>query len=760
MITILQNPQGLAVSYPAEPQENGLLGSYGIKAVNVETTEIAASSSDSEVAEDCAEELHHKESSLQQPLSEADQHEQTAANGNTESELDIPPVTVSTPESSDNPLVEAKEAVPDTFKHEAKETKDDTSYLPEAPRSAHGEENSRISEDEATAITVLKVIESYGVNFEKTGESWQGLASFIPTVVEQVKKREPVRMILPAFPFKSPNARDKVLGVMPDLGEELALYHLNSLCENIGRVYEPGADVYISSDGLVYNDILGVPDETVWEYGEALRRMAVEKELHHVKFIRLFELLEHPWIPLTSAEQAKSYYLAHAQCLRRELMYRFEDRSFDADIAIRNDNDTCLTYRGYIKFLTKDLAPQMDTQYTSKKARAAHIAQIARSMIVRGKMFAAAIKANRADYVRLSIHESNGAKKLSISLVPQVRGALGYTPWHSSIAVGADGTFRTVHAEDVRETHELVYKNGQPYYFREKSKLFDWVEDGLRVKFEHLYPCGLVIRPSDIDDSRPPPSIRDLPMHKVRQLSTGLSPVILRGFRETLEEELYVQKASELGAILPWSFGIIQKVRDAGRTDKLGNNVTSNEAMPMHYDGMFKFEEETDPDTGEVKRVQRPPGYQFFTCPATAPKGSGYTLFASSRLFFRYLPLPWSAERLQKVTWAMDNDGFWDAKLKNLPLVVTHPVTGLPCMRWHQPWDSTKTKFSTCAVTIENEEQGLVSVVDDLTYDYRVCLRFSWEQGDLLVSDNTAMLHTRTGYKTDCDRELWRIHFD
>ncbi|KAJ8182030.1 hypothetical protein LV163_004568 [Aspergillus fumigatus] len=736
-----------AISYSGEPQEHNLLGSYETKAPNVETSEIAASSSSSEAPEDLAEEHRRNEASLQQPLSEVDRHEQPAASDNTQSGLDIPPVTVSTPQSSDNPLVESKEAVPVTFKDEGKGTKDDPSHLlAEALETTNGEENSPISEDEATAIAVLKVIERYGVNFEKTGESWQGLTSFIPTVVEQVKKREAVRMILPAFPFKSPNARDKVLGVMPDLGEELALYHLNGLCENIGRVYEP--------------DILGVPDETVWEYGEALRRMAVEKELHHVKFIRLFELLEHPWIPLTSAEQAKSYYLAHAQCLRRELMYRFEDRSFDADAAIRSDNDTCLTYRGYIKFLTKDLAPQMDTQYTSKKARAAHIAQIARSMIVRGKMFAAAIKANRADYVRLSIHESNGARKLSISLVPQVRGVLGYTPWHSSIAVDADGTLRAVHAEDVRETHELVYKNGQPYYFREKSKLFDWVEDGLRVKFEPLYPCGLIIRPSDIDDSRPPPSISHLPMHKVRQLSTGLSPVVLRGFRETLKEELYVQKASELGTILPWSFGIIQKVRDTGRTDKLGNNVTSNEAMPMHYDGMFKFEEETDSVTGEVKRVQKPPGYQFFTCPATAPKGSGYTLFASSRLFFRYLPLPWTTERLQKVTWGMDNDGFWDAKLKNLPLVVPHPVTGLPCMRWHQPWDSTKTKFSTCAVTIENDEQELASVVDDLTYDYRVCLRFSWEQGDLLVSDNTAMLHTRTGYKTNCERELWRIHFD
>jgi alpha-ketoglutarate-dependent taurine dioxygenase len=175
---------------------------------------------------------------------------------------------------------------------------------------------------------------------------------------------------------------------------------------------------------------------------------------------------------------------------------------------------------------------------------------------------------------------------------------------------------------------------------------------------------------------------------------------------------------------------------------------------------MFKFVDETDPITGETVKVQKPPGYQYFTCLATAPKGSGYTLFASARHFWRYLPAPWSVARLEPIKWAMDNDGFWDAKLKNLPLVVRHPVTGLPCVRWHQPWDATKTKFSTCVVTIENDEQELVPIIDRVLYDQRVCLRFTWEKGDLLISDNTSMLHTRTGYKSNCDRELWRIHFD
>ncbi|KAJ5134832.1 hypothetical protein N7448_000145 [Penicillium atrosanguineum] len=623
--------------------------------------------------------------------------------------------------------------------------------------SIHSEDDSN---DKKMAVDILKVIESYGADYEKNGGSWKGLESFIPTVEERVKLGEPIRMILPAFPFKSPNARDKVLGTMPDFGEELALAHLNGLCENIAQVYEPGADVYISSDGLVYNDILGVPDETVWDYGEALRQMAVDKGLHHVKFIRLFELLEHPWFKTDSPEDAKAFYLAHASCLRHELMYIHGDPAFDADEAIKTDNDTCLTYRGYIKFLTKDLAHQEQTQLLSKRARQTQIAQIARQMIVRGKMFAAAIKANRNDYVRLSIHESAGEKKLSVSLIPRLRGALGFTPWHASVAVGVDGSYRTVHAEDVRDTHDLIYKNGQPYYFRERSEIFNWAEDGISVKFEHLYPCGLIIRPADIDNVNPPPSITALPMRKVRQLSNSMSPVIVRGFSETLQEDLYVKAAEQLGSILPWSFGIIQKVRDAGRTDKLGNNVTSNEAMPMHFDGMFKFNEVTDPVTGEMRRIQCPPGYQFFTCQATAPKGSGYTLFASSRLFFRYLPLPWTVERLENITWAMDNDGFWDAKLKNLPLIVKHPVSGMPCVRWHQPWDSSKTKFSTCDVTIENDHPSLVGVMDRITYDHRVCLRFEWEKGDLLISDNTAMLHTRTGYKTACDRELWRIHFD
>lgn len=67
-----------------------------------------------------------------------------------------------------------------------------------------------------------------------------------------VQTKELIHLILPAFPFKSPNRVDKVLGSLPDMGEEIALARLDGLCAQINEVY-PGTSLSILSDGLVYN---------------------------------------------------------------------------------------------------------------------------------------------------------------------------------------------------------------------------------------------------------------------------------------------------------------------------------------------------------------------------------------------------------------------------------------------------------------------------------------------------------------------------
>jgi len=40
---------------------------------------------------------------------------------------------------------------------------------------------------------------------------------------------------------------------LPDLGEELALARLNSLCKDIEQIYPKGAELTIATDGLVFD---------------------------------------------------------------------------------------------------------------------------------------------------------------------------------------------------------------------------------------------------------------------------------------------------------------------------------------------------------------------------------------------------------------------------------------------------------------------------------------------------------------------------
>ncbi|MCJ1468027.1 hypothetical protein MMC07_006653 [Pseudocyphellaria aurata] len=448
------------------------------------------------------------------------------------------------------------------------------------------------------ALRILDIIQGYGQNVGPSDVLWAGKTRFLPVVEDHVLKNESIPMVLPAFPFKSPNRKDKVLGSLPDLGEELALMHLNGLCESIAEIYEPGANVAITSDGLVYNgqsnrslpafetnslkkppDLMMIDDSEVWDYSTAVRDIIRERGLRHMSALRIVDLLDHH----RTKNLEKEDYLAHAGCYRRELIAKYSSAEFDSREAVRNDKDTCMTYRGYIKFLTKDLKySRLATDAPSKRRFKESIEELALKMIHRGnvsrllsrllsqsshiksQIFATAIEKKCQGYIRLSIHPSVGKTKLSIPLIPQPNGP-GMTPWHSSIAVGIDGSFKTVHAEDVRDTHDLVFRNGRPYCFLQKtSDLFHTTT--IKVDFEHLYPCGLIIRPDGLQ-----PLLRDINPQKGCQLSELQSPEILHNFTKTT----FIRKGHELGEVLPWTFGVVKNI--AG-TDSAGNNsVVSNE---------------------------------------------------------------------------------------------------------------------------------------------------------------------------------------
>lgn len=140
------------------------------------------------------------------------------------------------------------------------------------------------------------------------------------------------------------------------------------------------------------------------------------------------------------------------------------------------------------------------------------------------------------------------------------------------------------------------------------------------VEFEPLYPFGLVITPAS---GAAVPSLADVDMTKLRKLSEFNSPVVIRGFQDTKNREIFVGKGSEMGTIMPWNkgvdeedankpwkFGVVFEVKDSGLTGQV-----SDEALPMHYDGVFKIEKQLDKNGKEIS-VSQAPRFEF---PSTLP---------------------------------------------------------------------------------------------------------------------------------------------
>ncbi|OCK74769.1 hypothetical protein K432DRAFT_363146 [Lepidopterella palustris CBS 459.81] len=353
------------------------------------------------------------------------------------------------------------------------------------------------------SFEILNVLESYSrhivpkaidrngaIGAASVAPFWIGKGKFLPHVYHHVRHRQAIPLTLPAFPCKSPNRVDKVLGHLPDLGEELALCRLDALAKDVGRVYAPGAYVNIATDGVLFNDILGVSDDECWEYGEALKSIIAEKRLTCIRLLQPMNLLG----ILPGEDVNRKDYLATTDSCRQELERRFAPSEGELTAAINdeNDRDTCLTYRGMMRFLESDLAMSAPLAGLCRKAKGRVLRVMARKMMQRSEAFTLAIRTIRPLDVRLSMHPSSGAAKLSISLIPTLDGGFQKSPWHSCVSVGVDGRYRMVHVGEVRDTHDLIYHNGRPWFYRERSHVFEW---GISVVgFEPRYPYGMLVK--------------------------------------------------------------------------------------------------------------------------------------------------------------------------------------------------------------------------------------------------------------------------
>ncbi|MBL1099208.1 L-tyrosine/L-tryptophan isonitrile synthase family protein [Streptomyces coffeae] len=258
-----------------------------------------------------------------------------------------------------------------------------------------------------------------------------------------VREGAPIVFTLPGFPCKSPNPA-KVLGHLPDMGERLSLTFLNALCAEIERIHPPGARMVICSDGHIFGDLIGVPDEHIDAYADELRVLISGLGLERLSVFDLRDVLG----DLPHDAKRSHVHEAYAPALE----------SLRAEIG--TDDHTLALYRGITRFLVEDTADYPGTRSALQR----QCRQRAYGVIQRSRAWGDLIADHHPHSVRLSIHpQPIGAPKFGIRLLdaPDV----WTTPWHSAALHRADGSWTLMSRTRAAQQGRLVLRDGRPSHF-------------------------------------------------------------------------------------------------------------------------------------------------------------------------------------------------------------------------------------------------------------------------------------------------------
>ncbi|MEV4318841.1 isocyanide synthase family protein [Actinocrispum sp. NPDC049592] len=271
-------------------------------------------------------------------------------------------------------------------------------------------------------------------------------APHLSRIREQIREGTPVCFVLPGFPGKSPNL-DKVLGPVPDRAEEVALAFLDGLCRKVASVYPPGARIVICSDGRVFGDQVGIPDEDITLYQAELRSMISRLGAGHLDLFNLDNL----------------YGGMSHDDMRRRL-----DDKYGGDLArlradVAGGGPELALYRGITRFLFEDAGGP--TRAQGRAALQRDCRRRAYQVILRSHAWSAVVGDVFPYAVRLSIHpQPCGSAKLGIRLVEAEDNWL--TPWHG-VAVSRNGGYTLMKRVEAEKDHDtrLCFRSARPYEY-------------------------------------------------------------------------------------------------------------------------------------------------------------------------------------------------------------------------------------------------------------------------------------------------------
>lgn len=275
----------------------------------------------------------------------------------------------------------------------------------------------------------------------------------LDTIHQQISVLEPLVMVLPAFPAKSPNP-NKTLGPLPDFGEYLALERLQALCQKINKIYEPGAKIVICSDGRVFSDLVMVSDRHVDTYTATIQAMI---ERHNFSCLSTFNLED--YFPSKSFAN-----------MREALSQEFSESKQQLAVRVKEEQPAKFLFNGIHRFLFEDhlsLFPELSRNKIRKNTK-----DLAYKVILRSNAWSRLVEKMFPTALRLSIHpQLQFSKKLEVQLINSTDR--WRTPWHSVVLKDHENSILVRREEAIQFNAELkFFENMYPYFFTPSIKKY------------------------------------------------------------------------------------------------------------------------------------------------------------------------------------------------------------------------------------------------------------------------------------------------
>ncbi|MGP3979937.1 TauD/TfdA dioxygenase family protein [Streptomyces sp. KR80] len=231
----------------------------------------------------------------------------------------------------------------------------------------------------------------------------------------------------------------------------------------------------------------------------------------------------------------------------------------------------------------------------------------------------------------------------------------------------------------------------------------------------------------------------------LRELVREHHLLLLRDFTSPEDAPELADWCRGWGEVMRWPFGDVLELREA---DTPTDHIFDSSCVPFHWDGMYK---------------PFIPEFQVFHCVRAPGDDGGRTTFCDTvQLLADAHPAVLSLWHEVTVTYRIRNVVHYGGQAVS-PLIVPHPGTGVPTLRFNEPPPQDDSDFLNRpehhfdGIAAERVPELLAGLHDAL-HDPRHFYGHSWQQGDIVVADNYALLHGRESFTSRAPRHLRRVH--